>query len=446
MTKRVLIIAHLYHASPRIPNLARHLSTFGWDPVIVTAPLSSWGGALNEPATNLSQHIKLLETEYYEKPRDVKGLLTEVVRSRVKRGSFLWYAMRIFYRIFTRVYRFFKSFYLEWRWYPDEEREWLPSVLDSVGDLLTKESFDAIISSSSPVSAHIAASQISVDFSIPWIADLRDLWTQNHNYSHSLLRRWVERKLEKRTLSKAAAHVTISDPWVTQLHTLHRLTPGYSITNGFDPIAYQSPPKLVDRFTITYTGQIYPAQHPSILFDAVAQLLAESVIDPSRFVIRFFGPKSPPLQHYANLPNLRSIIELPGVLPFESIAPRQMESHLLLLLNWGNPRGNGCYSGKVFEYLGAKRPIIAVGGTGNDVVNTLLKKTKSGSYCSSIADTKTSITAFYQEYEKTRNVVYRGIDSEINLFRYPELARQYASLLDDVRLDAIRPQLPHGCT
>ena len=426
MNRRVLIIAHLYRASPRIPGLSRYLSSHGWESVILTPPVATWAGSLNEPARDLTRYTRLVETARYETRKSFDGQAYRAVRARAARGNVLWQIDRIV----STIYRFLRSLYLELRWYPDSDKEWIPRVVTSARELLSTEHYDALISTSSPVSAHLAAMRVSAEHGIPWVADLRDLWTQNHNYSFSPLRRWFERRLEKRTLSRAAALVTISDEWVAQLQTLHRTVPGYSIKNGFEPSFYRSSCVLTDRFTITYTGQIYAAQDPEMLFRAILELAAEGVIDRHRVVVRFFGPMHSLLVRYAEHFDLEGMIELHDIVPWEAVARLQMESHLLLLLNWGTTRGSGWYPLKLFEYLGARRPVIAVGGRGDDVVDRLLARTRVGVYCATHAEVKAAVAAFYRQYEISGYVKYDGLESAIAPFSYPKLAHDYARVLD----------------
>ena len=440
MSRRVLIIAHLCHASPRIPGLSKYLAEHGWEPVILTPPMVTPGVSQNRRSTDVARHVRLVETALYDTHEDTAGRVARAVRARVKRGTVLWRFLQFGYRIGGAIYRFLRLRYLEFRWYPDEEIEWIPCILYSARKLLDAEHYDALMSTSSPVSAHIAASRINAEYKIPWVADLRDLWTQNHNYSFSPLRKCFERRLEKRTLSSATALVTISNEWVAQLRTLHRRVPGYSIRNGFEPRFYRSRTKVTDRFTITYTGQIYPAQHPEILFQAVRELSSEGVLERRRVVLRFFGPRHPVLVRWAEHSDLDGMVELHDTVPWDAVARVQMESQLLLLLNWGLRRGSGWYPLKLFEYLGARRPVIAIGGRGGDVVDRLLTRTRTGVYCASRAEVKAAISAFYHQYEAVGHVKYNGVESSITPFSYPNIARDYARVLDRVVETAIMPK------
>lgn len=123
------------------------------------------------------------------------------------------------------------------------------------------------------------------------IADFPDLWSQNHNYGYSPLRRMVDRRLEVKTLSKADALITVSELWAEKLGILHKGKPVYTITHGFDPAEVNILlAKLTAKFTITYTGSVYAReQNPSNLFAAIRDLISDGTMNPNDIPFRFYG-------------------------------------------------------------------------------------------------------------------------------------------------------------
>ena len=113
---------------------------------------------------------------------------------------------------------------------------------------------------------------------------------------------------------------------------------------------------------------------------------------------------------------------------------KQAESQILLLLNWDDPNEKGVYTGKIFEYLGAKRPIIAVSGSsaGDNVVQRLLKETYSGYFVSDPDDIKKIILDYYKEYETIGSAPYKGKKDRIDMFTHREMAKKFSDLFDTV--------------
>jgi hypothetical protein len=104
----------------------------------------------------------------------------------------------------------------------------------------------------------------------------------------------------------------------------------------------------------------------------------------------------------------------------------------LLLLNWEDPLEKGTYTGKIFEYLAAQRPILVTGGFGNDVVEELLAETSSGVYCSTVEAIKKAVRESYLEYETKGKVAYNGIVEKIGKYSYREMAKSFAEILGNL--------------
>ena len=422
--KKVLIVAYFPphpQASPRILGLAKYLPEFGWKSVILTAPVGA----------NLDSKFRVIETGY----RDVLGFWKkllglnpkyELTRTRVKDG------IGITSKNF--IFDFFLTFCAAIITYPDSDRGWKLFAVKAGSELLQNEDIAAIISSSSPVTTHLIAKELKMKHKIPWIADLRDLWTQNHNYGYGPLRKLMDRRLELKTLSNADALITVSNPWAEKLKVLHRGKVTYTITNGFDPAEMNTKGfDLTSKFTITYTGNIYPGkQDTSKLFAALKNLISNGFIDKNEIEVRFYGTEEEWLAREIEEYGLSTVVKQYGTISREIALEKQRESQLLHLLNWEDPEEQGVYPGKVFEYFAAQRHILATGGFGKDVIERLLDETKAGMYGSTVEDIKTILKELYGEYKVRGNIAYTGNIEKINKYSHREMARKFAEVLDSL--------------
>lgn len=419
-----MIVAQRFHdqekiGAIRVQGLAKYLSEFGWEPVILTSKSSSRN----------TTSMEIIETNY------------ETNRARWKRRFGLTPNMAFKDEFDLKTYKDKKTvvdYFIQGCEtllnYPDESSSWAKDAFGCGNSYLNNNSVDAIISSAHPLTCHLIAKRLCQEHQIPWIADFRDLWTQNHYYNHPWFRKVIERRLEVKTLKHASALTTVSQPLAETLAQIHKHASIYTIPNGFDPenTAPLDYP-LSTKFCITYTGSLYFGKRdPEPLFEAIRGLILEGKIDPSDVVIRFYGYNEGWLQHEIEKYKLTDIARIYSPISREESIHRQRESQILLLLTWNNPAEIGVYTGKIFDYLSAKRPILSLGYP-KGVVPDLLAKTNAGVHLTSHDQIKEQIFKWYRSFKQSGAVEYEGIANEINLYSQREMAQKFARILDRIR-------------
>ncbi|UCG82012.1 MAG: glycosyltransferase, partial [Dehalococcoidia bacterium] len=408
--KRVLIITYYFPPRPAVGSLrpsglAKYLPEFGWETTILTSRLP--GGP--------SSGFEVIETDYVDAFgfwKDLLGLdagqnlLTQMAQLRKK----------FHIKSERSVLDFLVTRLGEITAYPDPQKRWRPFAIKAGHEFLQHESVDAIISTSSPATSHIIARELKEKHGIPWGADFRDLWTQNHYYPYSPLRRAIERRLEKKTLREADALVTVCEPAADKLRELHTGKPIHIVTNGFDPDEVNYPESdLTSKFTITYTGNLYPGkQSAEPLFAALSDSIARGTIDASDTEVRFFGAEAGWIDKQARQYGLTDVVRQYGIVPREIALEKQRESQLLLFIQWPDP-AEGYYSAKIFEYLAARRPILAIGGY-DDVASKLLNETKAGIQAATTQGLRITLEELYNEFKVAGRVGYKGDEDAISRY------------------------------
>lgn len=421
--KKVLILAHNFHVkedigSIRIQGLAKYLPQFGWEPVVFT-------NATNNPIKSDARVIDTPDINVLIRWKKILGLnvnLTFKDQFNLQSGKDEKSISDYFLQLFEEIF-----------FYPDNCRKWINHSRSIAHKTLESEHFDAIISSSYPVSLHLLADDLKIRYQIPWVADFRDLWTQNHYYSHWKIRSFFEKRLEAKTLSLADSLVTVSQPLSEKLSEFHQGKKVYVIPNGFDPDEINPGLALTTKFTITYTGYLYKGRRdPEVLFKVIHKLIQNKKIDSSDVSIDFFGPKESWMKDLIKKYNLEQVVHVHGPVSRKESIRRQRESHLLLILTWDDFREKGVVTGKIFEYLAAKRPIISLGFNREGSLRDLLEKTNTGVTILSDEDLEKMLTNYYQQYKRTGNVAYEGIDSEIDKYSQVYMAKQFSEILNKV--------------
>jgi glycosyltransferase involved in cell wall biosynthesis len=418
--KKVLIVARYF--GTRIPGLMKYLPEYGWQPVLL-APASPPG----EPFPPGSQ---IVTTPYNDPLHFWKRLFGLKPGNDLRSGI----KEKLGFGSTNRLLDFLLTYAGAIISYPDNDKGWRSFAIKAGNNLLKEDKYDAIISSSSPVTAHIIAVSLKKNSALPWLADLRDPWSQNHNYSYGRIRKWFDKRLELKTLGAADALVTVSQPWADNLKTLHSGKTTYTVTNGFDPAMLNDPAvPLTEKMTITYTGLIYQGkQNPVKLFEALRALINEKVIAPEKVEVRFYGITGGWLNQEIEKHHLQNIVKKYGNVNRQESIDRQRDSHILLLLNWDDPKEKGTIPGKVFEYMAARRPILATGGGKDDAIQQILSDSKAGYYTNSTVEIKAWLRERYKVYLSSGTTAPPGNDKAIMLYSQREMARKFAEILEQI--------------
>lgn len=314
--------------------------------------------------------------------------------------------------------------------YPDPRKGWIPFALDAVKELHSQgREIDAIMTTFPPVPVHLIGREAKSILGCPWIADFRDLWTQNLADRNT---RFLQIGLEKRTLQSADALVTVSAPWADRLQRRYPGKKVCTIPNGFDPDDFRSPPPPLTReFSITYTGQLYLDQRdPTLLFQVVETLIRQGTIPVEELRIRFYGSIEPWLPALVQRYGLQPVVELHGPVA-EEVFEHQRESQILLILPWSASTETGHHSAKLFEYFAAARPIVAVGGN-RGVLTDALQETGAGVHALSETELRAFLVSAFEHYKKDGRVPYSTNKQAIEQYSHPQMARRFAQVLDDV--------------
>jgi len=419
---RVLLITFCYPptqviGSVRPAGLVKYLYRFGWHSVVLTPKVKRPQG---DPS--------IVETEYRDviaswKARlglDGKRGVHQQLRLPIssKPRSELWH---------TRVLEMGRYLIT----YPDEAKGWIPFALRAIDEMADEGmNFDAILTTSPPISTHLIGRKAKKVFGCSWVADFRDLWTQNMSNPHPRLDA-IQTGLERRTLKDADALVTVSQPWADRLQRSYPAKSVFAITNGFDPDQFASLSReLTAKFTITYAGLLYQGRRdPAMLFQGLRELFDQNLISPEDVQVRFYGPIEPWVVAQVQQYQLDGVVQLCGVVARDEALQRQAESQILLMLGWTDPRETGQHSGKLFEYLGAGRPILAVGGS-RSVLTDTLNETGAGIHAFSSGDVCKFLIDSYEEFRAQGRVSYHGVKAAIEPYTHYHMARRFSEVLN----------------
>ena len=262
---------------------------------------------------------------------------------------------------------------------PDPKVFWVKRSVKFLNNYLKENNVDVIISTGPPHSMHLIAKKLHQKHKLKWIADFRDPWTDlyyNREFKQLLFAKNKNKKLETSVLKKADCVLTVSNSLKKEFAKKAKRVA--VITNGFDDEVLTKGLVVLDKkFTISYIGLLPKQSNPKLLFKVLSTLSLENSDFKKDLEIKFIGDISEDVNIEINSYDLSANTSFIGYVSHEKAIDYQKKSQVLLLLIPNIEKSEGILTGKLFEYLTAKRPILAIGPETGDL-SEILKNTNAG--------------------------------------------------------------------
>lgn len=286
---------------------------------------------------------------------------------------------------------------------PDPKVFWVNSSVKFLQKYLNSNKVDAIISTGPPHSMHLIAQKLHKKNKLKWIADFRDPWTDlyyNKDFSEQSFAKKKNKILEKSVLKNADCVLTVSESLKEQFSINARRVE--VITNGYDNETRSAEDTVLDKlFTISYIGLLPKQSNPKLFFKVLQELCSQNEDFKNDLKLNFIGDISDDVRVEVLKNNLEKNTSFKGYVDHEKAIEFQNKAQVLLLLIPNIEKSKGILTGKLFEYLIAKRPILAIGPEDGDLAE-ILKETDSGILIdfSNREQLSSEILKFYHQYKK----------------------------------------------
>ena len=363
--RRVLIVAYYFPpvggiGSIRLAGFASHLPQFGWEPTVL-APEST----PHQPDPS----IRFAESRVV-RARSIEPALMLRGRGRGGAAAPAAVAPAAGSNGSAQTSRSSLRSAIVSMAFPDAQIGWYPAAVAAARRLVDEEPFDAVFSSSYPVTAHVIARAVARRAGLPWVAEFRDPWSERFP---TAAHRFAARRLERNIVRTADAVIVPSRAfaehygarWGVEVDGIpngHDLDPSFADPHG-GPGAGAEP-------IVAHVGTYYPGrQSLTTVWEAVAGL-GES---GRKVTIRWVGELSAQARDELAAYGLLPWVQVTGLVAHDEALALLRSSTMLIAsgeLDRG-PLGAGTTAAKLFEYLASGLPILYVCNPEADAAATL---------------------------------------------------------------------------
>jgi len=295
---------------------------------------------------------------------------------------------------------------------PDARKYWVKPSVSYLQKYLESQPVDVVITTGPPHSLHLIGLALKKSLNCKWIADFRDPWMEI-DYFHQLplTAGSVEkhRKMEREVAETADGIIVVGKSMQAYFQQFNPNTE--VITNGYDQVTSVAPVALDKKFSITHIGMMNADRDPQVLWKVLSMLKEEIPGFAEDLQIKLIGKVAPGVRKNIYTYNLSESLIYIDYLPHQEVLRHQSSAQVLLLAVNKVPSAKGIITGKIFEYLQAGRPILAIAPTDGDLAE-IIEQTHAGQTVDfeDAITLKKVIAAYYQLYkmdslhQKTRNI------------------------------------------
>ncbi len=357
--RNVLVVAYYFppmgfSGVHRVSKFVKYLPEFGWQPTVLTVEPAGYFAydasplrELRDAGVEIRRTGSLDPTRFFGRRRTVR-LPSEQVRSRLSSIS-------------------------QCLFIPDNKVGWLPYAVRAGNSLVRLTPFDAVFSSAPPYTAHLVAARLSRRHGIPLLVDFRDDWVGNprHVYPTPLHAR-LNARMERRVLCTSRHAVTINGHIREALLERNPLGPRVTvIPHGYDSMTQGTAnAKGSDRMRFVYTGVFYDAQTPDYFLRALARVIGSDATKARSVEAVFVGLLPDASKRLITDLDLGGNVCHVGYVSHADAVAWQRSADVLWMTIGSRPGAEGISTGKLFEYMGNRKPILALvpPGTARDAL------------------------------------------------------------------------------
>lgn len=314
---------------------------------------------------------------------------------------------------------------------PDARMFWIKGSFKYLDAYLSKNNVDAIISTGPPHSAHLIAKKIHEKYQIPWISDFRDPWTSMDYLKQMNLKKFALKKherLEKAVLQQSTNVMVVGKTIQKEFKEKYGINSSI-VYNGYNGSDVDPDPVPLDtKFSIVHTGSFLHHRNCNDLWLCLSELVKNDQNFAHDLEIKLVGNVAPVVKESLENHDLTRFATFIAHVDHITAKRIQRSAQLLLLPIDRIENAEFVLTGKLFEYLQAKRPILCIGPSHGDAAD-IIRSCSAGSIID-FGDTNLIKRVLIEKHQKYCNQNNECNSIDIEQYSYSELTKKVVNLLN----------------
>ena len=348
---KVLVVAYYFppmglSGVQRTQKFVKYLPDFGWQPTVITTGSTAYYAYDETLLDELKEkNIRIVRVE----ANDADAVLKKIGANRVPRE-----------RIRKILNRISQTFFI-----PDNKKSWAKKAAKKIDEMLKTEHFDLIFVTAPPFSAFVEIAELKEKHNIPVVFDYRDLWyesyfafypTPAHKFRHYKLEYSALRRVDRVTVTnrKIKEKILLNYPFLQHNDVI-------ILRHGYDEEDFSNAPPIAkenNKLLIMHSGNFIEYTTPEYMLRALRNLLLKYPEIAADLEFHFIGLMDKKYQRIIRKYKLELIVKTYGYMEHPEVI-RKISSADVLWFMIGRKRNiDAILPGKLFEYVGARKPIF----------------------------------------------------------------------------------------
>jgi glycosyltransferase involved in cell wall biosynthesis len=249
---------------------------------------------------------------------------------------------------------------------PDNKISWSKKAYKAASQVLAKEPYDIIFVTAPPFSAFKISAMLKKKFDIPLVVDYRDLWYKSYfAFYPTPLHSYLHKRMEYSSLRVADKVIVTNRKIKEKLLNIYKFLTFDDVViipHGFDPedfLIIKPVPKATDKMILTYSGIFLEYNSPKYFLEAFKQITIERPDIASKIELHFVGYLRQENKKLVRKLKLEEFVKDFGYMNHDEALSKVMSSDVLWFMIGHKRNIDAILPGKMFEYFGSGKPVIA---------------------------------------------------------------------------------------